>query len=145
MPKDIREAFDKYERDGQPTPEYRKARKYYDTHYTCKIVPMPEPIVKAFAWGAKDPTVQLTMFGRGTFEITGPIKDWSVLDQLPNIQVPTLVINGLDDSCRDTAVAPFVEKIPDVRWVKFTNSSHMAHFEEREKFMQTIRSFLYDD
>ena len=27
-------------------------------------------------------------------------------------------------------------------WVLFENSSHMAHVEERERYMQTIRSFI---
>ncbi|TEB33461.1 proline-specific peptidase [Coprinellus micaceus] len=137
LPREIREALDKYEEDGRATPEYRKGREYYTMHHMCMIVPMPPPIVMAFAWASKDPTVSLTMFGKGMFKVTGPMKDWSVVDQLSKIQVPTLVLNGAQDSARNFSVAPFVDRIPNVKWVKFENSSHMAHFEERERFMQT--------
>ena len=44
---------------------------------------------------------------------------WSVVDQLPNIDVPTLVTNGVQDGAQDIVVLPFVERIPRVKWVKF--------------------------
>jgi pimeloyl-ACP methyl ester carboxylesterase len=44
---------------------------------------------------------------------------WSVIDQLPNIKVPTLVTNGAQDGAQDLVVLPFVERIPRVKWVKF--------------------------
>ena len=48
---------------------------------------------------------------------------WSVVDQLPNINVPTLVTNGAQDGAQDIVVLPFVERIPRVKWVKFQVST----------------------
>lgn len=93
------------------------------------------------------------------------MKDWMVIEDLHKIQVPTLIVNGAHDSIVDSAITPFIEKIPNVKWVKFQvcaastssyymttvyksslrtqKSSHMAHYEERPEFMQTVREFLY--
>lgn len=61
LPKEVREALEKYEEDGEATPEYRKAKEYYKKHHMCTLDPMPEAIVRAFQWAAKDPTVPVTM------------------------------------------------------------------------------------
>ncbi|KAJ3535616.1 hypothetical protein NMY22_g6408 [Coprinellus aureogranulatus] len=143
FPKELRDALDKFEEDGKATPEYQQAMGYYWSHHLCTLDPMPQPIANGFGWVAKDPTVQMTMYGPYQFKCTGSLKNWSIVDELANIQVPVLVMNGAADGATDSTVAPFVEKIPDVKWVKFENSSHMAHFEEREKFMETVASFLY--
>ncbi|KAJ3509814.1 hypothetical protein NMY22_g16167 [Coprinellus aureogranulatus] len=143
FPQKLQDALDKYDEDGVDTPEYQEAMIYYNSHHLCTLDPMPEPIVHGSEWGAKDPTVGNTMYGPYQFRVTGSLEEWSVIDQLWKIKAPTLVINGKEDGAQDIAVLPFVRKIPEVMWVKFMNSSHMAHFEEREKFMRTLSRFLY--
>jgi L-proline amide hydrolase len=61
FPKEVREALEKYDEDGEVTPEYRKAREYYNKHHQCTIDPVPDAVVRAFQWVAEDPTVPLTM------------------------------------------------------------------------------------
>jgi pimeloyl-ACP methyl ester carboxylesterase len=54
--------------------------------------------------------------------------------------VPTLLINGgfeADDVC-----APFFSGIDKVKRVKFDKTSHMPHWEEREKYVDIVESFL---
>ncbi|KAF9218575.1 alpha/beta-hydrolase [Gyrodon lividus] len=46
---------------------------------------------------------------------------------------------------QDSVVRPFFQHIPRVKWVKFSNSSHMPHFEEREWYMEVVGNFLKDD
>ena len=36
----------------------------------------------------------------------------------------------------------FFDNLTKVKWVQFANSSHMAHHEERERFMQVVGEFL---
>ena len=68
-----------------------------------------------------------------------------MLDDAAKIAVPTLLINGFYDEARDSTVAPWFERIPHSRWITFPNSSHMPHFEEREKYMQVVGAFLDGD
>jgi L-proline amide hydrolase len=54
-------------------------------------------------------------------------------------------MNGRYDEARDPVVAPFFREIPRVRWVTFAESSHVLHFEERERCMEILGSFLIDE
>lgn len=74
--------------------------------------------------------------------MTGTLKNWSTLDNLANINVPVLMVNGRYDEAQDSCMAPFFERIPKVKWVQLAESAHMGHFEERERFMQVVGGFL---
>jgi L-proline amide hydrolase len=56
--------------------------------------------------------------------------------------VPTLIINGEHDYMADSVCAPFYWGIDRVKWVKFANSSHNPHWEERERYMTVVGEFL---
>lgn len=69
-------------------------------------------------------------------------KDWSIIDRVDQVDVPTLVINGRYDFVQDYVTEAYVKKIAGARWVKFEESSHMPFWEEREKYMEVVRGFL---
>ena len=73
---------------------------------------------------------------------TGNLKDWTAIDQLHRIKASTLLINGRYDEIQHVAVTPYFELIPKVRWITLEKSSHMGHFEERERYMAIIARFL---
>lgn len=54
--------------------------------------------------------------------MTGPIKDWTILDEAHKISVPTLLINGWKDEAADSCVYPYFKLIPKVRWIQFSVS-----------------------
>lgn len=70
------------------------------------------------------------------------MKDWSIVDRLPKINVPTLVISGFYDEATPLVVKPYVDNIPDVRESVFQESSHMPHVEERMACMGCVAGFL---
>ena len=72
------------------------------------------------------------------------MKDWEGWQDAHNIGVETLLINGRHDEVTDVCMAPWFKHIAKVRWVTLENSSHMAHFEERERYMQLCGDFLSD-
>lgn len=72
----------------------------------------------------------------------GPLKDWSVISDLPKITAPTLLLNGRYDEAQDPIMHPFFNGIARVKWYTFSGSSHMAHFEERGRYMQLVARFL---
>lgn len=67
---------------------------------------------------------------------------WSVVDRLDQVRVPSLVINGAKDISQDFVVEPFVQKIPNAKWVKFENSSHMPFWEERAHYMTVVSDYV---
>jgi len=52
------------------------------------------------------------------------------------IRIPTLLINGEYDFEADDVCAPFFRGIDKIK------SSHMPHWEERERYTQVVESFL---
>ena len=40
------------------------------------------------------------------------------------------------------AIVPWFQRIRKVKWVRLEKSSHMGHFEERERYMQFVGDFL---
>ena len=74
--------------------------------------------------------------------MTGTLKDWSVVDEVHKITVPTLLLNGRYDEAQDSAMMEFFTRLPNAKWVQFSESSHIAHFEERERFMAVVGGWL---
>ncbi|KAF9820957.1 hypothetical protein IEO21_00934 [Rhodonia placenta] len=124
------------------SPEYNAAMQEFTKRFVCRLDPLPEEVTAAFKEMEADPTPYVTMQGPSEFTITGNLKDWSVIDDLHKINVPVLVTNGAHDEAQDPVVAPLFQHVPRVRWYTFANSAHMAHWEEREKYMQVVGDFL---
>lgn len=80
--------------------------------------------------------------GPSEFTIVGTFKEWSCLDQIHTIENQTLLTNGVDDEAQDVCLMPFFTKIPKVRWVTFSKSSHLAFFEETERYFELVGGFL---
>lgn len=84
-------------------------------------------------------------WGPSEFFVSGTLKNWTVLDELHKISVPTLLLNGRYDEAQDSAMLPFMTRIPKVKWVQFAESSHMSQFEERERFMHIVGTWLKEE
>ncbi|KAF9447767.1 proline imino-peptidase [Macrolepiota fuliginosa MF-IS2] len=143
LPQDVQDVLDTCEREGKTdTKVYQNAVGVYYSRFLCTLAPMPESLQKSFEWMEKDPTVYLTMNGPSEFYMIGPIKDWTILDEVHKISVPTLLTNGRKDEAADSCMYPFFKLVPRVRWIQFSESSHMAHLEEHEFFFQVVGLFL---
>jgi L-proline amide hydrolase len=82
------------------------------------------------------------MNGPTEFHVTGTIREWSIINRLNQIDVPTLLITGRHDEATPASMQPFSDRIPHVRAVDFAESSHMPHLEEPELFDEVMLSFL---
>ncbi|KAI6001063.1 proline-specific peptidase [Pisolithus orientalis] len=143
LPQDVQDTLDKHEAEGTTADEaYQRAKLVFYEHILCRKVPMPEPAKTSFAWIKKDPTVSMTMSGPDEFIIAGSLKTWSIIDELHKINATTLLINGRYDEAQDSAVEPFFQHIPKVKWVQFAESSHCPNLEEPERFMEVVGKFL---
>jgi L-proline amide hydrolase len=121
---------------------YQDAVKVFYERHVCRIVPMPEEVARTFAAMEEDPTVYHTMNGPSEFHVIGTLKDWSVIERLGNIEVPTLLISGRYDEATPATVQPYADRIRDVRWHMFENSSHMPHVEEKDACLRLVGDFF---
>ncbi|KAI1498645.1 proline-specific peptidase [Biscogniauxia marginata] len=139
LPQDMREALESSDHDS---PEYEKASAFFYKQHVCRLDPRPEDVQAAFKNLHEDSTAYLTMQGPSELLIVGSLKDWEGYKIAHEISVDTLVLNGRYDEMTDVCVEPWFKAIPRVKWVTFENSSHMAHWEQPERFLQVCGGFL---
>jgi L-proline amide hydrolase len=143
LPPQVQATLLKHEKAGTTDhSEYKDAvRVFYDRH-VCRVTPWPEEVARTFKAIDEDPTVYMTMNGPSEFHVIGNLKTWSIIDRLDRIRVPTLLISGRYDEATPAVVQPFADRIKDVRWEIFENSSHMPHVEETERCLKVVGDFL---
>jgi proline-specific peptidase len=142
LPPDIQATLDKHEAEGTTNhPDYVKAtRAFYDRH-VCRI-PYPPYVQRSFDVLDTNAEVYNTMNGPNEFHVVGTLKTWDIIERLPEINVPTLVTSGKYDEATPLIAGTVYAGIPGARWTLFDHSSHMAHVEESEHYMQVLSAWL---
>lgn len=146
LPLDVQAALDKHEAENTTDhPDYIAATQvFYDKH-VCRAIPNPPYVKKSFEKMGVNPEVYNTMNGPNEFHVVGTLKTWDIIDQLPKINAPTLVTSGKYDEATPLISGTVYTGIPGAHWVPFDNSSHMAHVEEAERYMQVLGDWLAEN
>ncbi|KAI2916075.1 hypothetical protein CBS63078_3253 [Aspergillus niger] len=144
LPQEIQDTLQKCEAEGRlDSKDYENATVEFLSRFCCRTQPWPEELMQSLVWTTeKDSTVASTMLGPSEFWVEGSLKDWSALDHIHRIQVPTLVINGRYDEAQDSAVEPLFWGIDKVKWITLSEGSHCPQFDDREKYLQVVDEFL---
>jgi L-proline amide hydrolase len=143
LPPGVDETLRRHEAAGTTdSREYFQAMLVFYARHVCRLDPWPRDHMASFMEIVNNPVVYHAMNGPSEFYVTGTLKDWSVVDRLANIAVPTLVVSGRHDEATPVTVQPYYDRIPDVRWEIFEESSHMPHLEEPEQFHAVLAGFL---
>jgi len=143
LPEGAREALDRHEADGTlDHPDYVEATRVFYERHVCRVTPMPQDFVDSEQQMLADPTVYFTMNGPNEFHVVGTGRDWTIIDRLPQVAVPTLVVAGEFDEATPETWAPFVERIPGARSHVFAGASHCTHLEMPDAFRAVIADFL---
>lgn len=115
--------------------------EFYRRH-VIRLDPMPEEVARTFAKLARNPQVYHTMNGPSEFHIVGNLKNWDIVDRLPQIATPTLVTSGRYDEATPLIAGTVHRGIRGSEWVIFESSSHMAHIEEADRYISVLDEFL---
>lgn len=143
LPADVQQTLLAHEAAGTlDSAEYKAASQVFYQRHVCRLDPWPAEVRRTFDAMDADPTVYHAMNGPTEFHVIGSMKAWTIIDRLARIDVPVLLISGRYDEATPEVVQPFMDHIPDARWVIFEASSHMPHVEERELCMKTVNDFL---
>lgn len=143
LPPDVQQTLLHHEAAGTTDhPDYRRAEQAFYARHVCRIVPNPAEVAATFAAIEADPTVYHTMNGPNEFHVTGTLRDWTIIDRLDRIAAPTLLISGRHDEATEATVQPYADRIPDVRWEIFADSSHLPHVEEEDAYLRLVGAFL---
>jgi proline-specific peptidase len=122
------------------SPEYKKAYAEFARRHICRIEPHPTGVVKSDVEFGRQP--YNVMWGPSETKITGTLRDWTSLDRISQIDVPTLFMSGKFDEATPKQIETAHKLLPNSEWVLFENSSHMPHLEEPEKYLKTVKNFL---
>lgn len=145
LPADVQATLLRHEEQGSTdSPAYAEAMQVFYDRHVCRVVPNPPEVAATFAQLDEDPTVYHTMNGPSEFHVVGSLKDWSIVDRVHAITVPTLVIAGAYDEATPATWQPFLDGIDGARSHVFAESSHMPHVEEPEAFLDVVGAFLHE-
>jgi len=143
LPADVQQTLLKHEEAGTTDDRaYEEATLVFYRRHLCRLDPWPGCLNRTHQKLKQNPEVYLTMWGPSEFHITGSLKDWSVIDRLGEIHVPTLLLSGRYDEATPNMVETICRGIHGSEWVVFEKSSHMPHLEEPERYVQVLTDFL---
>ena len=83
--------------------------------------------------------------GPSEFTCTGTLKDYSRLDDLHRLDVPTLFLCGQFDEATPQTTALYRDKVASADLHVFENTSHSPHHERSAEFLQVVEAFLNRD
>jgi len=143
LPPDISAALTRHEEAGTVTdPEYVAATNEFYARHLCRVVPTPQDLIDTIAQMEAEPTVYHTMNGPNEFHVVGTLNGWSVIDRLPEIAAPTLVLAGEFDEATPASWQPYVDNVAGAISHVFPDTSHCSHLEKPAEFRAVVAAFL---
>lgn len=143
LPENVQATLMQHETAGTTSSqEYQTAMMVFYKRHVLKMDEYPDFVQASFDQIDADPEVYHTMNGPSEFYVIGSLKEWSILDRLGEIRVPTLILSGEDDEVTPATMQLVADAIPNSEWVLFKGASHMANVEQPTLFMATINDFL---
>jgi L-proline amide hydrolase len=143
LPEDVQAVLRRHEEDGTfSDPEYAQASAVFYRRHVCRIDPMPPDVARTFELLDQDPTVYHTMNGPTEFHCIGSAVGWTVTERLPEIGYPVLIVSGRHDEAGLPLQATLLNGLNTAELTVFGESSHMPHWEERERYMEVVGSWL---
>ena len=91
----------------------------------------------------RNSVVYEAMWGPNEWTMTGALAGWDVRPRLGELRMPTLILRGAHDLSTPAISKTLTDGIPHAREVVFDESAHTPVLEETERYLRTVREFLY--
>jgi proline iminopeptidase len=111
--------------------------KYYSSFYNLK---MNKYIDSSIAKSGKE--LYLHMWGKEEFLATGNLKDFNRINNLPNINIPTLFTAGEFDAARPETVRYYQSLVPKSKFVLIKNAAHSTMNDNTQADITAIKEFI---
>lgn len=140
LPDEVRDTIRRHQAAGTTDDaEYHSAIERFYAVHVCRV-PHPSDLDKAL--GDTATNVYGAMWGPNEVHFVGSLREWSRLDRLPEIRVPTLIVVGEHDELTPAQSKQIHERIAGSRLVVFPGCSHLTFHEQPEAYVRTINEFL---
>ena len=135
------EVLERHEAKGEfQDPEYLAGVMVFYRRHLCRIPQWPAEVT--YTLDHMSLPKYGTMNGPNEFTITGTIREYDATPRLGEIRVPTLVTTGRYDEVTPVVAESIHRGIRGSTLVRFEESSHLAFWEERDRYMETVARFL---
>jgi proline iminopeptidase len=116
-------------------------------HYVQHVLRMPldewpDPAVRAF--NHINPKVYIPMQGPSELGASGKLASWDRSAELSNIHVPTLTIGAHHDTMDPKYMQDMARSLPRGRYLDCPDGSHLAMFDDQERYFRGLIAFLND-
>jgi proline-specific peptidase len=143
LPPDVQDMLVAHETAGTTSDaEYVEAMLAYYRRHVCRLDPWPDCVTRSVLALLQDTGVYETMNGPSDFHVTGRLREWDIIDRLPELQLPTMVTSGRHDEATPAIAETIHHGIAGSEWTIFEESSHMAHVEEPARYLSALNGFL---
>ncbi|MER3602341.1 MAG: proline iminopeptidase [Nitrososphaerota archaeon] len=141
LPKRVRQVIERYERLGDyRNEEYQAAVKEFYKRHLCRLNPWPAELEYTFQHISE--RIYLEINGPNEFTITGKLKDYDITEKISSITIPTLITVGKYDEVTPRVAQVIHERIKGSKLVIFQRSSHVAFWEERDRYLKVVKEFI---
>jgi len=141
LPRDIRTTLARHEKAGTTdSSEYKEAYRYFSKTHIYRLDEWPthlNPAKDSFGTA-----VYQKMWGPSETYPNGTLKNWDRLNELSQINTPTLIVSGRHDELTPDQAKLTQKLIPKSEIEIFEHSAHMAHIEEPSRFIETLENFF---
>lgn len=142
LPADISAAMQVFEDRGDYlAPAYQEllmANLY--SQYLCRLDPLPEPVARSFA--NTNEQIYNTMQGPSEFAVTGNYRNWDRWADLHRLEMPALLLVGRYDTMSVDDIERMGTLIPKSKVVVCENGSHMAMYDDQERYFGALVPFV---
>lgn len=142
LPPEVVSVMDRCERQGlESSQEYQDAVEVFYNRHFCRADPWPDYVIDTM--NNMNETCYEGMWGPNEFTCNSELLgNYNALSELESIKVPTLVTCGEYDEAAPASCRTFTSLIPNARFAKFEDASHLTFVEKREEYINALRQFL---
>jgi proline iminopeptidase len=142
LPAPVVEKLEALEKAGQRASEQYSSivmQELYPRHI-CRVQPFPEPLQRAF--DKVNLQIYNQMQGADEFVVSGNLKGWDRWRDLPRIATPTLVMGARYDEMNPASIRREAELIPGARLFISDSGSHLAMWDDQQRYFAALIAFL---
>ena len=121
-------------------PAYLGAISVLNYRHVCRLADWPAPVNRSVSDWNMGPYGAIQ--GPNEFLYIGNIRNWSRLDDLHKIKVPTLITVGRHDEQTPACAMQMKLELPQAVLHVFPNSSHLPFYEDPDLYYPAVLDFL---
>lgn len=141
LPPKLQRTLTTYEElHGYEDPEYKKAIDAVYRKHLCRMKKWPGEV--AYSMDNINMQIYKHVWGPNEFVCSGISRHWDITEELHRIRVPCLITCGKYDEITPKVAREIQERIKGSSLVVFQKSAHLTMWEERHKYIQTLRKFI---